>query len=211
MALIDAGVALARAGGPDKVVLREAARIAGVSHSAAYRHFTDREALLSEVAHCARGELAAQMLRGADRAADPVSRLGAVGTAYVDFALNNPGLFRTAFIAHPSPVRDNHDPHRSDAPESPRPGVEPFEVLEQVLDEVQSAGMLDPHRRPGAAIAAWSAVHGLAGLLVDGPLPSARPEVDLALSQVLELIARGLLRLPGQSADAPDRHTQSHE
>ena len=49
-ALIEASIALAREGGPDRVILREAARAAGVSHSAAYRHFADREALLAEVA-----------------------------------------------------------------------------------------------------------------------------------------------------------------
>jgi hypothetical protein len=50
---------VSREGGPDRVILREAARAAGVSHSAAYRHFTDREALLAEVSRHARHELAA--------------------------------------------------------------------------------------------------------------------------------------------------------
>ena len=58
-ALIEASIALAREGGPDRVVLREAARLAGVSHSAAYRHFADREALLMEVSRHARAERAA--------------------------------------------------------------------------------------------------------------------------------------------------------
>ena len=47
-ALIEASIALAREGGPDRVILREAARAAGVSHSAAYRHFADRDALLAD-------------------------------------------------------------------------------------------------------------------------------------------------------------------
>ncbi|WP_067567361.1 TetR/AcrR family transcriptional regulator [Nocardia acidivorans] len=189
-ALIDAGVALAREGGPDSVVLREAARIAGVSHSAAYRHFADREALLAEVSRHARAELAAQMRRGIDAAPEPLTRLGAVGTAYVTFALANPGLFRTAFYAHPVASSEKQDTPMDSARE------EPFDILGQVLDEAQSTGLLDPNRRPGAAIAAWSAVHGLAGLLIDGPLPTARADVDFALAQVLELVARGLLRPP---------------
>lgn len=189
-ALIDAGIALARAGGPDSVVLREAARIAGVSHSAAYRHFADRDALLAEVSRHARAELAAQMRRGVDAAPEPLTRLGAVGTAYVDFALSQPGLFRTAFISHPvASGEKSRTPTTLD-------DQEPFEILGEVLDEAQSAGLLDPNRRPGAAIAAWSAVHGLAGLLLDGPLPTTRDEVEFALAQVLELVARGLLRLP---------------
>src|SRR5690242_7320851 len=100
-ALIEASVALARDGGPDRVVVREAARAAGVSHAAAYRHFDDRDALLAEVAGHARHELARAMLRRLDQVHDPRERLGAVGAAYIDFALAEPGLFRTAFTSHP--------------------------------------------------------------------------------------------------------------
>ncbi|MVU80286.1 TetR family transcriptional regulator [Nocardia sp. ET3-3] len=190
-ALIDAGVALAREGGPERVILREAAREAGVSHSAAYRHFADREALLAEVSRAARSELATQMRRGVEDASDPVSRLGAVGTAYVTFAVNEPGLFRVAFDSHPVPDLDPRG-NRSTV-EAASETAEPFDILNQVLDEVQAVGLLDPNRRPGAAIAAWSAVHGLAALLVDGPLPTTREGIDFALEQVLGLIARGLL------------------
>jgi AcrR family transcriptional regulator len=196
-ALIDAGLALAREGGPDSVILREAARAAGVSHSAAYRHFADREALLAEVSRRARSELAAQMRRGVARAADPISRLGAVGTAYVDFALTQPGLFRTAFGSHPAAGGvDERDPPTTATVEAQTDGAEPYEILSQVLDQAQSAGLLDPNRRPGAAIAAWSAVHGLASLLIDGPLAATPADIDFALGQVLELIARGLLTQP---------------
>src|ERR1700745_2609667 len=86
-ALIDASIDLAREGGPDRVILREAARAAGVSHSAAYRHFADRDALLAEVSRRARNELAVEMRRRVKRTRDPRRRLRAVGTAYVEFAL----------------------------------------------------------------------------------------------------------------------------
>ena len=79
-ALVEASIALAREGGPDRVILREAARAAGVSHSAAYRHFADREALLAEVSRYARGQLAAEMRRKVKRSKDPRQRLHAVGT-----------------------------------------------------------------------------------------------------------------------------------
>ncbi|WP_216892474.1 TetR/AcrR family transcriptional regulator [Nocardia alni] len=195
-ALIDAGVAFAREGGPDKVILREAARVAGVSHSAAYRHFADREGLLAAVSHVARSELSAKMRQAIDNADDPVLRLAAVGTAYIDFALTEPGLFRTAFDSHPDCSISDEGPQTTGKFGSQPDGAEPFEVLGQVLDEAQSAGLLAPERRPGAAIAAWSAVHGLASLLVDGPLSTSRTDVEFALGEVLELIARGLLQLP---------------
>jgi AcrR family transcriptional regulator len=211
-ALINAGIALAREGGPDSVILREAARAAGVSHSAAYRHFADREALLAEVSRHARSELAAQMRRGVDRAADPISRLGAVGTAYVDFALTQPGLFRTAFGSHPTAGGDDkRDPPTTRKVEAQTDSAEPYEILSQVLDQAQSAGLLDPNRRPGAAIAAWSAVHGLASLLVDGPLPATPADIDFALGQVLDLVARGLLKQPPAPSDnAPDGQEERH-
>ena len=196
-ALIEASIALAREGGPDRVVLREAARVAGVSHSAAYRHFADREALLVEVSRHARSELAAEMRRRVNRAKDSLEQLQAVGTAYVDFALTQPGLFRTAFISHPAATpAEDHDRPAGPQTRSPADSTEPFEILGQVLDRAQDAGLLDPHRRPGAEIAAWSAVHGLASLLLEGPLPTTDADIEFSLRQVLDLIARGLLNGP---------------
>jgi AcrR family transcriptional regulator len=194
-ALIEASVALAREGGPDRVILREAARAAGVSHSAAYRHFADREALLAEVAQFARNELAAEMRRRVNRAKDPRRRLRAVGTAYIDFALAEPGLFRTAFTSHPATSRHAEDDRATwrEDPSEPTAITDPFDVLGQVLDEAQAAGLLGPLRRPGAEIAVWSAVHGLAGLLLDGPLPTSAAGIRFARGQVFDLVERGLL------------------
>jgi AcrR family transcriptional regulator len=193
--LVQASIALAREGGPDRVIVREAARAAGVSHSAAYRHFADREALLAEVAAFARNELAAEMRRRVNRTQDPLRRLRAVGTAYIDFALTEPGLFRTAFTSHPATSGDTADdqaPGRED-PSHTTAIADPYEVLGQVLNEVQAAGLLDPRRRPGAEIAVWSAVHGLACLLLDGPLSTSAAGIKFSRGQVLDLVERGLL------------------
>jgi AcrR family transcriptional regulator len=189
-ALIEASIALARDGGPDRVVLREAARLAGVSHSAAYRHFADREALLMEVSRHARAELATEMRRRVNRTTDPRKRLPAVGVAYIEFALRQPGLFRTAFTSHPATANDDQpDAANTESPDA----AEPYEILGQVLDEAQAAGLLNPLRRPGAEIAVWSAVHGLACLLLDGPLPTTAAAVEFATGQVFDLIENGLL------------------
>ncbi len=200
-ALVEASLALAREGGPERVVLREAARVAGVSHSAAYRHFADREALLTEVANRAASELAAQMLRRVNCTDDPLLRLRAVGTAYVEFALSEPGLFHTAFAAHspdslltetPIVAPTTPDSPRQTTPSGDGPGADrPSEILHQVLDEVLAAGLMHPRHRPGAEIAAWSAVHGLSCLLLDGLLP--RASADFALQRVLTTIEEGLL------------------
>src|ERR1700749_1445857 len=84
--LVAAGLELARAGGPDAVVLREATRMVGVVPNAAYRHFADRDELLAAVCAAAMGELADRMAAGVARVhgeyGDPAAaglRLAAIG------------------------------------------------------------------------------------------------------------------------------------
>src|SRR3954469_25329358 len=110
-ALVDAGLELARTGGPSAVVLRAASRQAGVSHNAVYRHFANQEDLLAAVAQRCMSELSRLMIErmGAvttrDRARRAEGRLAATGGAYVGFARVEPGWFRTAFSsarAHPT-------------------------------------------------------------------------------------------------------------
>src|SRR6266516_2839729 len=86
--LVAAGLELARAGGPDAVVLREAVRMVGVVSNAAYRHFASRDELLAAVCTAAMGELAARMAVGVGRVrgrrGDPAAarrRLHAIGRA----------------------------------------------------------------------------------------------------------------------------------
>lgn len=193
-ALLDAGVEMARRAGPDAVVLREATRRAGVAPNAAYRHFADRAALLDAVCGQARGMLAAAMSAelartpGAATAADTArARLRAIGAAYLTFAREQPGLFRTAFAA-PDDV--------SDVPHAGKAGsgdATPFSILAGALDELVATGAVPVDRRPNAEFTAWSAVHGLAMLLVQGPLrgiPSA--QVEQLSEHLLTVIERGL-------------------
>ena len=101
-ALVEAAVELAHEGGPEAIVLREAARRLGVSASSAYRHFADHEDLIAAVKVRAQGSLTEAMkaepvvvAEGAK--AQALARLQALGRGYVRFALANPGLFRAAF------------------------------------------------------------------------------------------------------------------
>ena len=100
---------LARAGGPEAVVLRDVQRMAGVSNSAAYRHYADRDALLNAVTAQAEARLADAMVARLNGVPNPgpkatraLARVRATGQGYVDFALAEPGLFRTAFAADDS-------------------------------------------------------------------------------------------------------------
>src|SRR5271166_2897161 len=97
-ALIDAAVALVAEVGPRGFTLREAARRAGVSHNAPYRHFRDRDDLLATVATDGFDRLTRAMA-GAGPKASPINRLRRSGIAYVDFALRWPQHFAVMFDA----------------------------------------------------------------------------------------------------------------
>ena len=193
-ALLVAGLGLARADGPEAVVLRAASRAAGVSHNAAYRHFADRDELLRAVCEQCMSRLAVLMearidALPADR--DPVAtawaRLDAIGRAYVEFAATEPGWFRTAFAV--PPTLDSFGLGEGVGAS----GLGPYALLSARLDELVEVGAVPSGRRPGAEYAAWSAVHGLSTLLNDGPLRDLPAiEREHALRVVLDTVARGL-------------------
>jgi AcrR family transcriptional regulator len=196
-ALLDAAFELAREGGPDAVVLREASRRVGVSHNAAYRHFPDREALLAEVGRLCMSRLARLMedlIAEVDPDDDSVEaarlRLRATGTAYVRFALGEPGLFKTAFCLAGTPIEEA-DQHATDlAAADERPG--PFEVLQQQLDRLLDAGGLAPDRRPYADYTAWAAVHGFSVLMLEPLKAFPAEQRDAALGRLLDTLEHGL-------------------
>jgi AcrR family transcriptional regulator len=189
-ALVQTATELARSAGPDGVVLRETARRVGVSHNAAYRHFADRTALLSAVAQNAMAELAAAMRaaqaaedRRCSHRGDPPARararLRALGQTYVDFALTQPGLFRVAF----------HGDLKEGGPEA----AQPFNLLGEALDDLVSTGVITAQERPGAETMCWSAVHGFALLVLDGPLREVPArERGQALTAMLDALDHGL-------------------
>jgi AcrR family transcriptional regulator len=193
-ALLAAGLELARAGGPDAVVLREATRRVGVVPNAAYRHFADRDALLAAVCVAAMDELAGRMQeqvaavperRDAKEAA--IARLGALGVAYLDFATQETGLFYTAFAVprhlEYAVAGDTADGH----------GPTPFQLLGSALDELVTAGVLPAERRPDAEYSVWSSVHGMAVLITQGPLRGMpAPFVRHVTDQLFAFITRGL-------------------
>ncbi|MEV0499962.1 TetR-like C-terminal domain-containing protein, partial [Streptomyces spectabilis] len=135
------------------------------------RHFTDRGALLhavsqaamAQVAHAIEPELAA-VADGLDEKAAARARFRAVGTGYLRFAQEEPGLFRIAFHV-PGDMT-----HASDADAAGAGGKSPFDLLGAALDGLVETGQLPEVRRPGAEFLAWSAAHGLAVLVIDGPL-----------------------------------------
>jgi AcrR family transcriptional regulator len=154
-ALLAAAGELLEKQGITSLSVREVAKRAGVSHTAPYRHFPDREALLAALAAQGFGRLG-EALREA-------ARLGSreMGAAYVRFALARPQLYRLMFGGL---LRiEAHAELRQRAAQT-------YEGL------VQAFAGLGAERRVEAAAAAWSLVHGLASLLLAGHFPRAALE-----------------------------------
>ena len=197
-ALLDAGVALARQGGPGAIVLREATRRAGVVPNAAYRHFESRQALLEAVRAAALAALARAIeaeIDAAQQLPEPRRRARAafrgVGLGYLRFARQEPGLFRTAFAARPFDV---HERAAQDDAARGASGMDPFELLCHALDGLVQAGVLPAARRQGAEFMAWSAVHGMAMLQLDGPLRGLGEAPSQALAErLVAMVEQGLL------------------
>jgi AcrR family transcriptional regulator len=179
-ALIDAGLQLTRAGGPEALTIREATRRVGVSPNAAYRHFPDREALLQAVATAIQHRMTATM-RTSVRGRGSTELLRAVGIGYIKFALDEPGWFAVAFFG---------------ASQSDETGVAPpYIALVEALDAMVNAGALQPERRDGAEWPCWSAVHGFAELALHGPLRGAtRRQVESLAARTVDDIIAGLSR-----------------
>jgi AcrR family transcriptional regulator len=192
-ALLAAGLQMARERGPDAVVLREATRQAGVSPNAAYRHFAGQAELLEAVRSACLSQLAAaieeEMKRcrpQKDAQAFARKSLRAVGLGYLHFAVREPGLFRTAFSVPP----------RVDSPNPANTaslGLNPFQLLSLALDRMLESGLLGKKERKDAEYLAWSTVHGLALLALEGPLQEMPRELVMELGERLVImVERGL-------------------
>lgn len=160
VALIDAAETLLDAGG--EISLREAARMAGVSPTAAYRHFADKDALLAALAVRGFREFGQALSEAAAR--DPANELHARGRAYIRFALARPGRFRLMF----GPLLARVVPH---SPELAEASGRTFAALES------AAGTTDE------ALRRWGMVHGLAHLLLDGAIKT--DDVDETIDRLI--------------------------
>jgi AcrR family transcriptional regulator len=191
-ALAVAALDLARKGGPEAVVLREAARQVGVSATAAYRHFASHDDLVETVrAHCQVelvGRMETQLAAGepeSDPGRESLRRLRALGRGYIEFARSEPGIFQTAFC------RSDAAPDQQWDALLTAPG---FVALIKTLDEMRELGIIDDAHRSQAEFVSWSMVHGLAMLFLDGPLGTLPPPVaDLIIERTLDGAAAAVM------------------
>lgn len=181
-ALLDQALALAAEGGAAALTLRETARRAGVTEAAPYRHFPSKAALVAALAEEGYVALLQRVQRALARAPTrPAARLSALGVAYLRFALERPAHFRVMF------GRDVAESHGFRGVRGPAQAC--FGELMREVSQAQRAGSVRGRDPRPAALALWSALHGLASLQVDGLL--ARQ--GLARGNGVDALARGVV------------------
>jgi AcrR family transcriptional regulator len=186
--LLNAMDELATRFGIESVTLRGCAKLVGVSPSSAFRHYTDKRALLTAFATRALHQLSAEMTAARDRAhRKGQNPLHAVGMAYIEFALDKPAFFRAMW--HEEAIYSNDPDYVAAA------GAMSEHLQGGFADTIQDA---DPENLEPRELLAWSAVHGLASLFVDGPVAKGRSRVEKLAR------ARSMLECLGPSLGTDD-------
>ena len=179
-AMVEQALNAVREHGADHVSLRAIAQALDVSPSAAYNHFSDKDAVLVAVGRCGLAALDERMARvlaahpgDSDEAAR--ARFAGLGRAYVAFAVEEPNLFRLVF----GPICAEADM----GPESSGPYVK----LVDALDDLDTRGLLVTGARGGLDVIVWGASHGIASLIIEGYLPREAGDALIASMDRLAL------------------------
>lgn len=189
-ALIEAAVQLMKEGGPDNVSMREAAKRAGVSPGAPFRHFSTKTALMTAVAEQAMSRFRAEIAAAVEQVTvdDPIQRFAAVGAAYLRWASQNPTHFQIISSrslidwASSESLRRDNEAVRS--------------LMEGALVEAMARDMLRSDDLADTKIAGRALVYGLARMVVDGHFAQWAVDgeaVERTTQNVLELFV-SLLR-----------------
>lgn len=176
-ALVDAALCLIAEKGPAGFTIAEAARLAGVSPAAPYRHFRDAEELLAEIALRGYERFTAALAMAWNGAnPDPASAFANLGRAYLDFARKEPGYYVAMFDADLSLV--SH-------PALLAAGDRAFAVLREATDSL-CAGLPQEQKPPSLMVALhiWSLAHGIASLFGRGG--AARRKLPMPPEDLLE-------------------------
>ena len=186
-ALIDAAATLIDERGIEGVSVREVARMAGVSSGAPFRHFADKNALMSAVAMQALERFNATLdAAAAQHEGNPLEAFRAMGIAYVKLAVANPPHFRAM--------------HRVEytGPEAPEPVRRAIQHMQERMLEyiklAQAAGMMRPDDPAIILMGAHAIVYGLARMFVDGQMAAQGigPEQAEPITHAMtDLIGRG--------------------
>ena len=159
-ALIETGMRLIEYSDAEQLSLRQVARETGVSSAAVYRHFPDKAALLSALAHEGLERLGAAQREAAAAAGYGSDGFSASGRTYVRFALSHPALFRMIMTHTPQVDHFAVDVENVSSP---------MRWLRSSVAALAPEGTTAEQQR-SVALGAWSRVHGLAMLMLDGQI-----------------------------------------
>ena len=168
-ALTSAALTLVAEKGPKGFTLTEAARRAGVSAAAPYRHFADKAELLATVAEQGFHELHADLTAAADAASEPKARVIELGRAYVRWAVAHPDHYQVMFGA---------ENVKADHPTLAAAAEQAFGDLLDAINRCQEAGIVEGQDPREIAAPLWSLVHGVASLAIGGELRAVGIQQD---------------------------------
>lgn len=181
-ALLDAARELVREEGVDRTTLRAISRRAGVSHAAPAHHFADKAALVEALAVEGFADFTVRLQEAWDDTdGHCLERLMAVGLAYVRFAQEERELFR---IMNRPELRSGEGGWGSPVGQAAR---ETFAVLERGIEQCQAEGIVATGDTRPWAMLAWSGVHGLAVLILDG-LTEARVTTTAEGAEMTQMV-----------------------
>jgi AcrR family transcriptional regulator len=191
--LIDAALQLAEQGGSAAVSMREAARRAGVSPGAPFRHFESRDALMAAVAEEAQRLFRAEIEMALSQVpvSDPLSRFRSFGLAYLRWAMRNPAHFEIIssgrYFDHDGAARLSRD------------NAELIAMSERMLAEAFAAGALRTSELRPVLIAGRALVYGFARMNIDGHFPRwgvAEAEAERTGEAILDVFIEGIAKRP---------------
>ncbi len=158
--------------GLEKVSMRGLGQRLGVSRTAPYRHFSDKNALLCAIAEQGYKKLTAAMnAYNKQLSDDALTRLNNTGIAYVEFAVSNPVHYRIMF--------GNEILESKRTPELIRAAEATFKELLYAVNRCQDEKLIKPFNPYIIANTLWSTTHGISMLLIDGQIQAANAFKDL--------------------------------
>src|SRR5277367_1185836 len=191
--LIDAALALVTEDQDWTFSLREVARRAGVSHSAPYNHFADKRDLLAAVAATGFAQLGERILAAISGIENPQTALERSALAYVSFGVENPAHYRLMFSSALVTAKEGR-------PESvAAAGAATRAILAGIIRRGAAKGIFDASLSRDdelrvSVLTAWSTVHGLTMLTIDGIADTPQVSIEEVARKVANLVCYGLLR-----------------
>jgi AcrR family transcriptional regulator len=169
-ALVETAKKILREKGVDALSLRAIAAEVGVSHMAPYTHFKNKKELLQAIAASGYDDLTKRLLKIKDSYTSPWDLVYYYGVEYVQFAVENPATYRLMLSQADTSGRRNKKEDLADqgkvelSPLLEVSSQKPFNILKAAFQN----GDADPEQVKARALSAWSLVHGMSALIIDG-------------------------------------------